>query len=281
MTKNNKSSPDSLKQYFQEINNIPLLTQEEERELIREAQNGNEEAFSKLIIANQRLVIKEALRYYFKKDNLLDLINEGNKGLIEALKRFDLSRDNKFFTYALWWVKSEIRQYLSKNQNLISLPDIFYNDYLKFKKSKFDLTKKLGRKPTIKELSENLNVAEKKIQVLLSVPDEILSLDKEIRDSNSPKLSNFIPDKNANNPEELMQTLALKSLLKNDVEDLNEKEEKVIKMRFGLDGNDPMKLRQIAAIMKMSPEGIRRIETKALKKLKQNLMKKGIYGVLN
>lgn len=275
------NSTDSLSFYFQKIKNIPILSTEEERKLIREAQNGNEKSFSKLIIANQRLVIREALRYYFKKDNLLDLINEGNKGLIEALKRFDLSRDNKFFTYALWWVKSEIRQYLSKNQNLISLPDIFYNDYLKFKKAKYKLKKLLGKKPTTKELAEELNVPEKKIQVLLEVPDEILSLDKGIKDANSPKLSNFIQDKNANDPEELMQALALKDLIKTDIEELNEKEEMVIKLRFGFVGNEPLKLRQIAKLMKMSPEGIRRIESKALKKLRQTLKKKGIYGVLN
>ncbi len=281
MTKKTTNSNDSLSLYFQKIKNIPVLTTEEERKLIKEAQEGNEDSFSKLIISNQRLVIREALRYYFKKDNLLDLINEGNKGLIEALKRFDLSRDNKFFTYALWWVKSEIRQYLSKNQNLIALPDIFYNDYLKFKKVKYKLGKRLGKKPTIKELAEELKVPEKKIKVLLSVPEEILSLDKGIRDPSSPKLSNFIQDKNADNPEELMQTLALKDLIKTDIEELNDKEELVIKLRFGFGNKEPLKLRQIAKIMNMSPEGIRRIETKALKKLKKTLKKKGVYGVLN
>jgi RNA polymerase primary sigma factor len=281
MKKNSYNAKNSLSLYFNKINNIPILSTEEEKKLIEEAQKGNKESFSKLIISNQRLVIREALRYYFKQDNLLDLINEGNKGLIRALKRFDLSKDNKFYTYAIWWVKSEIRQYLSKNQNIISFPDLFYNDYLKFKKSKFKLGKKLGRKPSIKELAKDLNVPEKKIKVLLSVPDEILSLDKEIRDTNSPKLSNFIQDKNAEDPEEIMQALALKDLLNNDIAELSTKEERVIKLRFGFDGNEPMKLRQIAKILEMSPEGIRRIETKALKKLKQNLMKKGIYGVLN
>lgn len=281
MKKKIDNSSDSLGLYFQKIKNIPVLSTEEERKLIEEAQNGNEKSFSKLIIANQRLVIREALKYYFKKDNLLDLINEGNKGLIEALRRFDLSRDNKFFTYALWWVRSEIRQYLSKNQNLIALPDIFYNDYLKFKKTKFKLNKKLGRNPNIKELAEELKVPEKKIKVLLSVPEEILSLDKGIKDANSPQLSNFIEDKKADNPEDLMQTLALKDLIKSDIEELNEKEEMVINLRFGFGGNEPQKLRQIAKTMKMSPEGIRRIESKALRKLRQNLKKKGIYGVLN
>ena len=99
-------------------------------------------------------MVREALKYYFKGDNFLDLINEGNKGLIEALKKFDLTRENRFFTYALWWVRSEIRRYLSKNQNLISLPDIFYNDYLNFKKAYFKLSKKLKRHPSEKELAE-------------------------------------------------------------------------------------------------------------------------------
>ena len=133
----NSESLDSLNLYFQRLKKIKILTAAEEKELIAKAKNGDEEAFRTIIVASQRLVVKEALKYYFKGDNLLDLINEGNKGLIEALKKFDLSRENRFFTYAMWWVRSEIRRYLSKNQNLISLPDIFYNDYLNFKKAFF------------------------------------------------------------------------------------------------------------------------------------------------
>ena len=145
-------------------------------------------------------MVKEALKYYFKGDNFLDLINEGNKGLIEALKKFDLTRENRFFTYALWWVRSEIRRYLSKNQNLISLPDIFYNDYLNFKKAYFKLSKKLKRHPSEKELAETLQIPEKKVKVMLAVPDEIISLDKGISDDNSSNLTSFLPDDSVDRP---------------------------------------------------------------------------------
>jgi len=282
MKKNSsKESLDSLNLYFQKVKTISILNAEEEKDLIKKAKAGDEEAFKKIIIANQKLVVKEALKYYFKEDNLLDLINEGNKGLIEALKRFDVTRDNRFYTYALWWVRSEIRRYLSKNQNIISFPDIFYNDYLNFKKVYFRLTKKFNRKPTESELAEFLEIPEKKIKVMLSVPDEIISLDKSVADGRSPNLSSFLPDDSAMDPHKLMLGISEKNMIREDIEDLTEKEAKVVKMRFGFNQEEPLKLREIAKIMNMSPEGIRRIEMKALSKLKRKLIKKGVYGVLN
>lgn len=282
MTKNNpRESLNSLNLYFQKVKNISILNPAEEKELIKKAKQGDEEAFQKIIIANQKLVVKEALKYYFKEDNLLDLINEGNKGLIEALKRFDVTRENRFYTYALWWVRSEIRRYLSKNQNIISFPDIFYNDYLNFKKVYFKLSKVLNRKPSESELAEHLNIPEKKVKVMLSVPNEIVSLDIGIADGRFPSLASYLPDDSADDPQEIMLGISMKNVIREDVEELTEKEARVIKMRFGFNIEDPMKLREIAKIMKMSPEGVRRIEMKALSKLKRKLIKKGIYGVLN
>jgi len=280
MSRTNESL-NSLNLYFQKVKNIAILSPEEEKELIKKAKAGDAAAFQKIIIANQKLVVKEALKYYFKEDNLLDLINEGNKGLIEALKRFDTSRDNRFYTYALWWVRSEIRRYLSKNQNIISFPDIFYNDYLNFKKAYFRLSKNLNRKPSESELAEHLEIPEKKVKVMLSVPDEIISLDKSVADGRSPNLSTFLPDDSANDPQEIMLGVSLNNMIREDIEDLTDKEARVIKMRFGFNQEEPMKLREIAKVMDMSPEGVRRIEMKALSKLKRKLVKKGIYGVLN
>jgi RNA polymerase primary sigma factor len=274
-------SLDSLNLYFQRIKKIKILTPEEERELITRAKDGDEEAFTAIIVANQRLVVREALKYYFKGDNFLDLINEGNKGLIEALKKFDLKRENRFFTYALWWVRSEIRRYLSKNQNIISLPDIFYNDYLNFKKAYFKLSKKLKRHPSEKELAEALDIPEKKIKVMLAVPDEIISLDKGISDDNSSSLTTFLPDDSVIDPQDILIGSAVRDLVRDDIEKLTAKEAEIIRLRFGFQNEDPQKLREIAKQMKMSPEGIRRIEIKALAKLKNQLRKQGIYGALN
>ena len=205
-----KESLDSLNLYFQRVKKIPPLTPDEEKTLIRAAKSGDEEAFRKIIVANQRLVIKEALRYYFKGDNFLDLVNEGNKGLIEALKKFDPSRENRFYTYALWWVRSEIRRYLSRNQNIISLPDIFFNDYLNFKKASFKLGQKMSRQPTTVELAEYLKIPEKKINVMLSVPDEIISLDKGIKDDNSSNLSSFLSNDSAEDPQDVLIDRSIK-----------------------------------------------------------------------
>ncbi len=281
--KKRKSSEslDSLNLYFQRIKKIKILTPEEEKELIIKAKNGDEEAFRSIIVANQRLVVREALKYYFKGDNFLDLINEGNKGLIEALKKFDLARENRFFTYALWWVRSEIRRYLSKNQNIISLPDIFYNDYLNFKKVYFKLSKKLKRHPSEKELAEALDIPEKKVKVMLAVPDEIISLDKGINDDNSSSLTTFLPDDSVIDPQDILIGSAVRDLVREDIEKLTAREAEIIRLRFGFQGEDPQKLREIAKQLKMSPEGIRRIEIKALAKLKNQLLKQGIYGALN
>ncbi len=267
--------------YFQKVKKIAVLTPEEEKALILRVKAGDEDAFQKIIIANQKLVVKEALKYYFKGENFLDLINEGNKGLIEALKRFDANRDNRFYTYAIWWVRSEIRRYLSKNQNIISFPDIFYNDYLNFKKVYFKLSKKLKRKPSLKELAETLEIPEKKVKVMLSVPDEIVSLDKSVVEGSSSSLTSYLSDESAADPHDVLVGISMNNLILKDIEQLTEKEAKVIKMRFGFGGQDPMKLREIAKKMNMSPEGIRRIEMKALHKLRNTLKKQGIYGVLN
>jgi RNA polymerase primary sigma factor len=277
----NNESLDSLNLYFQRLKKIKILTAAEEKELIAKAKNNDEEAFRTIIIASQRLVVKEALKYYFKGDNLLDLINEGNKGLIEALKKFDLTRENRFFTYAMWWVRSEIRRYLSKNQNLISLPDIFYNDYLNFKKAYFQLNKKLKRNPSEKELAEHLQIPEKKVKVMLAVPDEIISLDKGINDDNSANLSSFLPDNSIEDPLDILISNSIKDLLREDIQQLTAKESEIIRLRFGFQGAEPMKLREIAKELHMSPEGIRRIEMKALAKLKNHLTKQGVYGALN
>lgn len=279
--KKRKDSLNSLNLYFQQVKKIAILTPEEEKELIIKAKGGDEEAFKKIIIANQKLVVKEALKYYFKEDNFLDLVNEGNKGLIEALKRFDPARENRFYTYALWWVRSEIRRYLSKNQKIISFPDIFYNNYLNFKKEYFKLTKDLKRKPSEEELAKQLDIPRKKVKVLLSVPDEIVSLDKGVNSDQNTQLATLLADRTHLDPQEVMIGVSTRDLIREDVEELTDKEAEVIKLRYGFQEQEPMKLREIAKKLEMSPEGIRRIELKALKKLRNKLMQQGIYGVLN
>ena len=222
--KKRRDSLNSLNLYFQRVKKIAILTPEQEKDLIIKAKAGNEDAFKKIIIANQKLVVKEALKYYFKEDNFLDLVNEGNKGLIEALKRFDPARENRFYTYALWWVRSEIRRYLSKNQKIISFPDIFYNSYLNFKKEYFKMQKQLKRKPTEAELAERLKIPAKKVKVLLSVPDEIVSLDKSMDNDHNTKLSTLLPDKTLTDPQDIMIGVSTRTLIQEDVKELTDKE---------------------------------------------------------
>ncbi len=178
-------------------------------------------------------------------------------------------------------MRSEIRRYLSKNQNIISLPDIFYNDYLNFKKAYFKLSKKLKRHPSEKELAEDLQIPEKKVKVMLAVPDEIISLDKGISDDNSSSLTTFLPDDSVIDPQDILIGSSVRDLVNEDIEKLTAREAEIIRLRFGFQGEEPQKLREIAKQLNMSPEGIRRIEIKALAKLKNQLRKQGIYGALN
>jgi RNA polymerase primary sigma factor len=282
MTRKKGVSLNSVNLYFKSIRNIPVLNAVEEKELIKKAKEGDRKAFIKIIVANQKLVVKEALKYYFNNNNFLDLVNEGNKGLIEALRRFDINRENRFYTYALWWVRSEIRRYLSKNHKIISFPDIFYNDYLTFKKKYYKMRKRLGRRPSKKELAEEMSLSEKKVNVLLSVPTEIISLDMKLSDEeNSADLSSIVPDSSAIDPQAELIGLSTKNLIQQDIHELTEREANVVRLRYGFNNQRPMRLREIAKEMNMSPEGIRRIEIKALKKLKSKLYKQGVYGVLN
>ncbi len=280
MKKRDNQKLDALNQYFRWVKNLPQLPPEEEHDLIIKAKTGDAEALKKLIASNQRLVVKEALKYYFHNDNLLDLINEGNKGLFEALKRFDPERENRFFTYAQWWVRSEIRRYLSKNQKLISFPDIFYNDYLHFKKSYEKLLRRFKRPPNERELAEDLKLPLKTIKIMMEVPDEIFSLDRTISENSNTNFSSFISQEESKTPEDLLIETSMKSAIKQDIEKLTPREAEIIRMRFGFD-TEPMQLRAIASKLNMSAEGVRRIEKRALNKLKNNLIKRGVYGALN
>lgn len=280
MKKRDNQSLDALNQYFRWVKNIPQLSPAEEHELIIKAKEGDPEALKRLIASNQKLVVKEALKYYFQNDNLLDLINEGNKGLFEALKRFDSERENRFFTYAQWWVRSEIRRYLSKNQKLISFPDIFYNDYLHFKKCYERLQREYKRPPNERELSRHLKLPPKTIKIMLEVPDEIFSLDKTISENSNTNFSSFISGEEEKTPEDLLIESSMKSIINKDLDKLTPREAEIIKLRFGFE-DEPMRLRAIATKLKMSAEGIRRIEKRALEKLKNNLIKRGVYGALN
>ncbi len=293
--KKEKNKKDSvLDSYFKKIKNIISLDAEEERELIKRAKKGDEEAKSKLILNHQGIVVHEASKYYLNNDeNFLDLINEGNKGLLIALKKFDLSRNSRFSTYARWWVRNTIINYLSKNQGLMSFPNIFFNDYLKFKKAYNELKKNITDKgknddentrtkePTIEELAKKLGVSEKKINIMLSIPEDIISLDKPSYEDSNQQFYSSIADLNVEDPEEALIIKSLENLIHRELEDLNEREVKVLKMKYGLDGYDPMSLRAIASKIGLSVEGVRRIEKRALEKLKNRLKKLGVYGVLN
>jgi len=280
-----------LNSYFKKIKSIKPLTFEEEVELIKRAKNNDEEAKSKLILSHQGIVVHEASKYYLNNDeNFLDLINEGNKGLLIALKKFDLTRNSRFSTYARWWVRNTIINYLSKNQGLMSFPNIFFNNYLKFKRAynelkKEDVSNESGnqriKEPTIEELAEKLNVSKKKINIMLSIPEDIISLDKPNYEDSNQRFYSSIADFNVDDPEDILIIKSLENLIHKELEDLNEREVMVLKMKFGLDGYDPMSLRSIASKMGLSVEGVRKIEKRALKKLKERLKKLGVYGVLN
>ncbi len=285
MTKNKTTSAkDTLEFYLKKVQKIPILNSEDEKETIIKAKAGDKDALSLIILSNQRLVIKEAIRYGFK-NNIMDLIGEGNKGLIYAFKHFDIKKNNRFYSYAIWWVKSFMRRYLSQNNALITVPQLTYFQYLKFKKIRHELTNKLKRKPDNEEIAKEMGINIDKVKLMQAIPEEIYSLDKKLgrdNDTKTIRIKDLLEDKNNHGPRDTMLQEMTNQLISKETQALNERERDVIKLRYGLGQDEEGKtLRETGKSLNISPEGVRKIEKRALKKLKDTLIKQGVIGVLN
>jgi RNA polymerase primary sigma factor len=274
-------SSESLKKYLKEISRLPRITPEEERTLGRKIHQGDEAALRKLVEANLRFVVSYAKRYRGCGLSFLDLINEGNIGLIEAAKRFDPDKGVKFITYAVWWVRQAIIHALSDQSGAFRLPQKQANLLYRIGKAQSNLRSELQRTPTSEEIAERMEVTVTEVNNLLQVSDENISLSAVIDEEHDFHLSDKLEQETIPSADLVLLKNSLRHLLRNALDELDVKEDKVIRLRFGLDGAEPKTLKEIGEMMNLSRERIRQIEAQALDKLHRSHKCQQLRGYLN
>jgi RNA polymerase primary sigma factor len=266
---NERVTTDSLKLYFREIAKVKLLTAAEEVSLAKRIEKGDAEAKDQLIAANLRLVINVAKKYSNQGLSFQDLIEEGNLGLIKASEKFSWRRGFKFSTYATWWIRQAITRTISNHSRTVRVPVHVSEDINRMERTFRNLTHKLGREPNLLELSKASKLKYDKIYKLQRLAQKNISLEVQVGDnSNSKSIGDFIADENGSNPEQNIFDQLRTEKLKKLISELNEKEQRVIFMRFGFDEDQPRTLEQTGSILGVTRERIRQIEEKALQKIR-------------
>jgi RNA polymerase primary sigma factor len=266
--KKNKFTEDNLQAYFNQIKKIPLLSFEEEQELSKQIQKGNELATQKLIEANLRLVVKIAKSYMTGTVQLLDLIQEGNLGLIKAANKYDYRKNVRFSTYAAWWIKQAIVRSLSNKRRSIRLPHRKEETLKKIQKTFNTLSQRFMRKPSLREVADELGMQEGDVSTLLNAAHSIVSLDLETSDE-AGTLLDLCEDYSYFPEDELLKKSLHQDTLK-ILEHLLERERQILMYRFSFYGNQKYTLKRIGEKMGLSPETVRQIEKRALEKLKEH-----------
>jgi len=263
-----------IKIYLREIGQTPLLTREEEVKLARKIKRGDQAARQHMIKANLRLVVKIAHDYSNYGLPLLDLISEGNIGLMKAVERFDPKKGGKLSTYAAWWIKQSIKRALANQSKTIRLPVHLVDKIARMRRVAMQLAEEFGREPTDEELGEELNMAPAKIAQLRTAAIRPASLDANVgQDDDGASLGDLIGDENASTPSELFSDKNLRKSVMDLLHVLDERELKIITMRFGLDGKKEMTLEEVGRKFKVTRERIRQLQNIALRKVKRALDK--------
>ncbi|HZN55412.1 MAG TPA: RNA polymerase sigma factor RpoD/SigA [Candidatus Polarisedimenticolaceae bacterium] len=272
---------ESLKKYLKEISRLPRITAEEERVLGRKIQKGDQKALRKLVEANLRFVVSYAKRYRGCGMSFLDLINEGNIGLIEAAKRYDAAKNVKFITYAVWWVRQAIIHALSDQSGAFRLPQKQANLLYRIGKAQSVLRSELQRAPTAQEVANKIEVTLEEVTSLLQVADDNISLSAVIDEEHEFHLSDKLEQDTIPAADFVFLRQSLRRHIRQALGELDEKEERVLRLRFGLDGSDPKTLKEIGEMMSLSRERIRQIEAQALEKLNRSQKCQQLRGYLN
>ena len=262
----NAAMDDPVKVYLKEIGHVPLLTAEEEIELAVKISNNDEAAKSRLAEANLRLVVSIAKRYVGRGMQFLDLIQEGNLGLIKAVDKFDHTKGFKFSTYATWWIRQAITRAIADQARTIRIPVHMVETINKVKKTNSQLLHKIGRDPSAEEIAQELDMPVDKVREILRVAQEPVSLETPIGEEDDSHLGDFIPDDDIPAPAEAAAFTLLKEQLIEVLDTLTEREEKVLRLRFGLDDGRARTLEEVGKEFQVTRERIRQIEAKALRK---------------
>ena len=276
-----QGTDDPVKVYLKEIGRIPLLTPEEEIELAIRISDNDESAKKRLAEANLRLVVSIAKRYVGRGMHFLDLIQEGNLGLIKAVDKFDYTKGFKFSTYATWWIRQAITRAIADQARTIRIPVHMVETINKVKKTNSQLLHKNGRDPSAEEIANELNMPVSKVREILRVAQEPVSLETPIGEEEDSHLGDFIPDDDAPAPADVASIMLLKEQLDDVLQSLTPREAKVLKLRFGLEGGHPHTLEEVGKEFDVTRERIRQIEAKALRKLRHPSRSKKLKDFLD
>ncbi len=264
----NASINDPVRMYLKEIGKISLLSLDEELALSKRVEEGDEEAKRLLAESNLRLVVSIAKRYVGRNLSFLDLIQEGNIGLMKAVDKFDASKGYKFSTYATWWIRQAITRAIADQAKTIRVPVHMVETINKLKRIQRQMTLELNREPTEAELAKKMNTTEEKVREIFKISQDPLSLETPIGEEDDSHLGDFLKDESSMSPEEY----AINEVLKNEIEEvlctLTPREEEVLKLRFGLKGGTCHTLEEVGNMFGVTRERIRQIEAKALRKLR-------------
>jgi len=277
----NSAMDDPVKVYLKEIGHVQLLSAEEEIELAMKIANKDEAAKSRLAEANLRLVVSIAKRYVGRGMQFLDLIQEGNLGLIKAVDKFDHTKGFKFSTYATWWIRQAITRAIADQARTIRIPVHMVETINKVKKTNSQLLHKIGRDPSAEEIAQELDMPVDKVREILRVAQEPVSLETPIGEEEDSHLGDFIPDDDALAPADAASNILLKESLDEVLNTLTPREKKVIVLRFGLADGHPRTLEEVGKEFNVTRERIRQIEAKALRKLRHPSRSKKLRDFLD
>lgn len=259
---------DPVRMYLKEIGKIPLLTSQEEIDLAQRMAAGDEEAHNKMVEANLRLVVSIAKRYVGRGLPLLDLIQEGNLGLIKAVGKFDYTKGYKFSTYATWWIRQAISRAIADHARTIRIPVHMVETMNRVTRATHDLVQELGRDPTSDEIAKKLHLSTEKVEEIMRVSQEPISLETPVGEEDDSHLGDFIQDEDAFEPSDAASYAMLREQLADVLKTLTPREEKVLRLRYGLADGRMHTLEEVGAEFDVTRERIRQIEAKALRKLR-------------
>ncbi|MFW6199660.1 MAG: sigma-70 family RNA polymerase sigma factor [Gemmatimonadota bacterium] len=258
----------SLDQYLKEISAYPLIDRDEEVRLARMVKEGDQEALEGLVRANLRFVVYVAKKYQNQGVPLGDLISEGNLGLIRAAHKFDENRGIKFISYAVWWIRQAILQALAEQSQIFRVPLNRAGALHRIKRGKSDLLQELGREPTVDELAAELDLSRDEVRQGLRLSQSHLSLEAPLAPGEDSRLLDYLPDQMSAGTEEEAYEDALKDTIEDTLSTLKEREAKILRLYYGLDGQDPLTLEEIGQRMDITRERVRQIKEKALRRLR-------------
>ena len=271
---------DPVRMYLKEIGTVPLLTAEEELKLAKRKSEGDQAAKERLIEANLRLVVSIAKRYTGRGMSFLDLVQEGNLGLIKGVEKFDYTKGYKLSTYATWWIRQSVTRALADQARTIRVPVHMVETINKMSKMQRKLTLELGYEPSVAELAKALDMSEEKVMEIMQIAREPASLETPIGEEDDSNLGDFVADNNAVTPEGNVESVMLREHIDSLLEDLKERERQVIVLRFGLEDGHPRTLEEVGKEFNVTRERIRQIEAKALRKLRNPVRSKRIRDFL-